>query len=115
MSKRFAGIALLLALFATSAHAETSGDARHADADERVIPFGESGWELFRPKDREQTLFDLTSDLWTERAGLGLRFHSSPLLIFDLQIDPFTQPHELIGRVYDFDIGATILTLRFRF
>jgi len=116
MSKRIAGTALLLALFATGAHAETPADALHADA--RVVHLGDSGWELFRPEDRAQTLFDLTyltSDLWSERAGLGLRFRSSAHFTIDLRVDPFTQPRDLIGPVYDFDIGATMLALRFHF
>lgn len=116
MSKRIAGIALLLSLFATSAFAESPADALYADA--RVVRLGDNGWELFRPEDRAQTLFDLTyltSDLWSDRAGLGLRFRSSPHLTFDLRIDPFTQPRDLIGPVYDFDIGATVLALRLSF
>ena len=116
MSKRIAGIALLLSLFATSAVAESPADALHADA--RVVRLGDNGWELFRPADRDQTPFDLTyltSDLWSDRAGLGLRFRSSPHLTFDLRIDPFTQPRDLIGPVYDFEIGATVLALRFSF
>ena len=116
MSKRIAGIALLLSLFATSAVAESPADALHADA--RVVRLGDNGWELFRPADRDQTLFDLTyltNDLWSDRAGLGLRFRSSPHLTFDLRIDPFTQPRDLIGPVYDFEIGATVLALRFSF
>ena len=116
MSKRIAGIAFLLSLFATSAVAESPADALHADA--RVVRLGDNGWELFRPADRDQTPFDLTyltSDLWSDRAGLGLRFRSSPHLTFDLRIDPFTQPRDLIGPVYDFEIGATVLALRFSF
>ena len=118
MSKRFAGTALLLALFATSAQAETLGDARYADTSPRVVQFGQSGWELFRPEDRTQTLFDptyLTHDLWSDRAGLGLRFRSSPHLTIDFRVDPFSQSRELIGPVYDFNIGATMLLLRFNF
>ena len=116
MSKRMAGIALLVSLFTASAYAEPPADALYADA--RVVRLGDSGWELFRPEDRAQTLFDLTyltSDLRSERAGLGLRFRSSPQLAFDLRIDPFTQPRDMIGPVYDFDIGATVLALRIRF
>ena len=116
MSKRIAGIALLLSLFATSAVAESPADALHADA--RVVRLGNDGWELFRPEDRAETLFDLTyltSDLWSDRAGLGLRYRSSPRLTFDLRIDPFAQPRDLIGPVYDFDIGATVLALHLGF
>ena len=118
MSKRFAGTALLLALFATGAHADSLDRDSYVDADERVVTFGDSGWELFRPMCREQTLFDLTyltHDLLTERTGLGLRFHSSTHLTIDFEVDPFTQSRSLIGPNYDFGIGATTLALRFSF
>ena len=116
MSKRTAGIALLLALFATGTHAETPADALYADA--RVVRLGDSGWELFRPEPRVLTPFDptyLTSDLWSERAALGLRFRASLRLTFDLRADPFTQPRDIIGPLYDFDVGATVLALRVHF
>ncbi|MCO4812347.1 MAG: hypothetical protein KC572_12140 [Gammaproteobacteria bacterium] len=112
MSKCFAGIALLFALFATGAQAELP------DEGERVVTFGTSGWELFRPMCREQTPFDLTyltHDLLSERTGLGLRFHSSTHLTIDIEVDPFTQSRSLIGPNYDFGIGATTLALRFSF
>ncbi|MDH3621260.1 MAG: hypothetical protein OER91_10225 [Gammaproteobacteria bacterium] len=118
MSKRIAGTALLLALLTTGAHAESPGDAHRTDASPRVIQIGDSGWEFFRPEDRTKTPFDLTymtSDLWSERAGLGLRFRSSTHLTIDLRVDPLTQPRDLIGPVYDFNIGATVLALRFSF
>lgn len=118
MSKHFAGIALLLALFATGAYAETHGHSNSIDADERVVSLGDSGWELFRPARREQTLFDpnyLTRDLLSERAGLGLRFHSSTQLTVDFAVDPFTRERDLIGPNYDMGIGAATLALRFSF
>lgn len=118
MSKRFAGTAMLLALFATGAHAEPPGYDARIDADERVVVLGDSGWELFRPTRREQTLFDLTyltRDLLAERPGLGLRFHSSAHLTIDLELDPFTRDRSLIGPIYDPGIGATSFALRFSF
>jgi hypothetical protein len=118
MSKRIAGTALLLALLATGAHAELPGRDSHVDVNERVVTFGDSGWEMFRPTCREQTPFDLTyltHNLLTERTGLGLRFHSSTHLTIDFEIDPFTQRRSLIGPNYDFGIGATTLALRFSF
>ena len=118
MSRRLAGTALLLALFATSANAETLGRSNDLDANERVFPFGESGWELFRPECREPTLFDLTyltHDLRSKRAGLGLRFHSSSHLTIGLEVDPFTQRRDLIGPIYDLGIGATTLAWRLSF
>ena len=116
MSKRFAGTALLVSMLAANAYAEMPTDTLYADA--RVVQLGESSWELFRPECRTQTLFDLTyltSDLWSERAGLGLRFRSSAQLSFDVRVDPFTQPRDVIGPVDDFNLGATIFALRIRF
>lgn len=118
MSKRFAGIASLLVLFVFNAHAETGKYAQAMEAEARVVVLGDSGWELFRPSCREMTPFDLTyltNHLRSERAGFGVRFHSSTHLTLDLEIDPFTQQRNLIGPVYDFGVGATTLALRFRF
>ena len=118
MSQHIAGIALLLALSTFNANAEVPGHADEVDVDARTVTLGNSGWEFFRPTCREQTLFDLaylTNDLRSERAGLGLRFRSSPYLALDLEIDPFTRKRDLIGPVYDFGIGATVLALRFNF
>lgn len=118
MSKRFAGTAILLVLFVANANAETPNDVHVLDTESRVVLIGNSGWELFRPVSREQNPFDLTyltNHLRTERAGFGLRFHSSPHLTLDFEIDPFTQRRNLIGPVYDFGIGATTLALRVSF
>ena len=118
MSKRFAGTAVLFALFASNANADTLNDVYTLDDESRVVLIGDSGWELFRPLSREQTSFDLTyltNHLRSERAGFGLRFHSSPHFTLDFEIDPFTQRQNLIGPVYDFDIGATTLALRISF
>ena len=118
MSKRFAGIASLLALFACNTHAETSNYTAAIEAGARVVALGDSGWEFFRPSCRERTPFDLTyltNHLRSERAGFGLRFHSSTHMTLELEIDPFTQQRNLIGPVYDLGIGATTLALRFRF
>jgi len=118
MSKHYAGTALLLALFATNTQAETLGHASYIDADERVVALGDSGWELFRPARREQTPFDLTyltHDLVSRHAGIGLRFHSSRHLTIDLETDPFARDRSLVAPIYDVDIGATTLALRFSF
>lgn len=118
MSKRCAGIASLLVLSAFNANAETNNYTAAIEAEARLVALGDSGWAFFRPSCREMTPFDLTyltDHLRSERAGLGLRFHSSTQLTLDLEIDPFTQQRNLIGPVYDFGIGATTLALRFRF
>jgi hypothetical protein len=118
MSKHLAGIALLLALFAASAHSETPDDSDRLDVEERVFSIGDSGWELFRPESREQTYFDLaylTDDLRSPRSAFGLRFQPSSRFTIDFEVDPITRQRDLIGPVYDFRIGATMLALRFSF
>jgi hypothetical protein len=118
MSKRLAGTAILLALLTTGAYADTEDYDSDLDFDERVVLLGDSGWQMFRPKTREQTPFDLTyltHDLLAPRTGFGLRFQSSTRLTIDLELDPFTQSSRLIGPNYDFGIGATMLALRFSF
>ena len=66
MSKRFAGIALMLTLFAAQATAE-----------ERTLAIGESGWEVFKPGGRDAAIFDLnylTADLLPDADPIGFRF-----------------------------------------
>jgi hypothetical protein len=118
MSKHIAGTALLLVLLATSAHSETPDDSDLLDVEERVVSIGDSDWELFRPESREQTYFDLaylTDDLRSPRSRFGLRFQPSSRFTIDFEVDPLTRQRDLIGPVYDFRIGATMLALRFSF
>lgn len=118
MSKRLAGIALLLTMFAAAAQGETPGHAGRIDTEQRVVRLFNSAWELFRPQCREQTLFDLnylTHDLRSERTGLGLRFSPSTHVTIDIELDPFTYDRNLIGPMYDPGIGATTVALRFSF
>lgn len=118
MSKRAAGITLLLGLLATSASAEMPGNASHSHADTPVIPFGNSGWELFRPMHREQEVFDLaylTDSLRSRNPGYGLRFHSSSHLTFDLQVDLLAHSEDLYGPIYDINAGATLFSVGISF
>lgn len=118
MSKRCAWIALLLLLLGTTANAESPYHSSHIDSEDRVLPFGLSGWELFRPKHREPAIFDfdyLTDDLRSEHVGFGIRFHSSQLLTLDLQLDPLTHRSDLVGPVYDMSVGAALLTIGYSF
>lgn len=118
MSKHLAGTALLLLMFATSAHSETFDDSNLVDTGERVVSIGDSDWELFRPVSREQKYFDLaylTDDLRSPRSGFGLRFQPSSRFTIDFEVDPLTRQRDLIGPVYDSGIGATMLALRFSF
>jgi hypothetical protein len=118
MSKRVAGIALLLGLVATGATAETPGNASYSYANDPVVAFGDSGWELFRPRHRPQEIYDLaylTDDLRSRNPGYGLRFRSSPQLTFDLQFDFLARSEELYGPIYNLQSGATVFSVGFHF
>jgi hypothetical protein len=118
MSKRMAGIAVLLGLLATGASAETLERASYTDANDRVFSIGESDWELFRPKYRALEKFDLaymTDDLRSKHTGYGLRFHSSSHVTFNLQIDLLAHSEELYGPIYDMSSGATVFSIGFSF
>lgn len=118
MSNRCAWIASLLILLGATAAAESPYHFSHSDAQDRVLPFGLSGWELFRPIESEPTLFDyayLAEELRSEHAGLGIRFHSSVRFVIDFSISPFGYEDDKIGPVYDLSDGATKLTLAFNF
>ena len=118
MSKRIAGIALLLGLFATGVNAETPGNSSQWYADDPVILIGDSGWELFRPRHRSQEIFDLsylTDDLRSRNPGYGLRFRSSAHLTFGLQIDLLAHSEELYGPIYDLNSRAAVFSVGFHF
>jgi len=118
MSKHLAGTALLLTLFAFSAHSETPDDADALEVEERIVLIGDSDWGLFRPESRELTYFDLaylTDDLRSPRSSFGLRFQPSSRFRIDFEVDPLTRRSDLIGPIYDSGVGATMLALRFSF
>ena len=118
MSKRIAGIAVLLGLLATGAIAETPEHASHTDVNDSVLSIGESGWQLFRAKYRAQEKFDLaylTDDLRSKNTGYGLRFQSSSHVTFNLQIDLLAHAEDLYGPIYDMSSGATVFSIGFSF
>jgi hypothetical protein len=117
MSKRFAWIALLVALAAT-AQAESPIRYAAADTADRVVPFGDSGWELYRPKCKDLSFSDLaylTDDLYSDRAGLGVRFRRSTSVTIDFEIDPLAHGEKLYAPLYDMGIGATTVSIAFHF
>jgi len=118
MSKRVAGIALLIVLFATGAGAEMPGSEHHPDANNLVISFDNSEWEIFRPWHRVYEDVDLaykTDVLRLKSSGYGLRFHSSPHLTFDLQVDVFGLTEDQFDPIYDVTSGAAIFSIGFHF
>ncbi|MDJ0711084.1 MAG: hypothetical protein QNJ14_11865 [Woeseiaceae bacterium] len=107
MSKRFAGIALLLTLCTAPATAE-----------ERTLAIGASGWEVFKPASRIATIFDLnylSEDLLRDADPIGFRFKRFDDLTISIAIDPLSRPEELVGPVSDLNIGATTLSFAFHF
>ena len=107
MSKRIAGIALLLTLFATN-----------ANADDKSLAIGDSGWEVFKPASRPATIFDLnylTEDLIADADPIGFRFKRFDELTISIEIDPLSRPSQMIGPVTDMGVGAAILSFAFHF
>ena len=118
MSKRAAEIALLIGLFATGAGAETPGTEDHPEANNLVISFDDSEWELFRPRHRVYEDVDLaymTDTLRLKSSGYGLRFRSSPHLTFDLQVDVLGLTEDRFDPIYDVTSGAAIFSIGFHF
>ena len=107
MSKRFAGIALMLTLIAAQ-----------ATADEKTLAIGETGWEVFKPGSRDTTYFDLnylTEDLLPDADPIGFRFKRFDELTISIAIDPLSRPKEFVGPVTDMNIGAMTLSFAFQF
>ncbi len=107
MSKRIAGIALVLTLFAVN-----------VNADEKTLAIGETGWEVFKPASREATIFDLnylTEDLIPDADPIGFRFKRFDDITISIEIDPLSRPRDMIGPVTDMGVGAATLFFAFHF
>ena len=107
MSKRIAGIALALALFAVN-----------ANADDNTLVIGNTGWELFKPAGREAKIFDLnylTEDLIPDADPIGFRFKRFDDITISIEIDPLSRQSDMIGPVTDMGVGAAILSFAFNF
>ena len=118
MSKRVAGIALLLGLLASHASAEMPGEESHPVSNNLVISFYGSDWELFRPRHRVYEDVDLaymTDTLHLKSSGYGLRFRSSPHLTFDLQVDILGLTEDQFDPIYDVMSGAAIFSVGIHF
>ena len=107
MSKRIAGIALALTLFAVT-----------ANADDNTLVIGNTGWELFKPAGREAKIFDLnylTVDLVADADPIGFRFKRLDEVTISIAIDPLSRPERMIGPVTDMGIGAATLSFAVHF
>ena len=118
MSKRIAGIALLLGFLATSAGAEIPGNENYSAANNLLISFADREWEIFRPRHRvyeDADLAYMTDTLRLKSSGYGLRFRSSPHLTFDLQVDVLGLTDDQFDPIYDVTSGAAIFSIGFHF
>jgi hypothetical protein len=116
MSKCIAGITLLFGLLATHADAEMPGSENHPVANDLVISFDNSEWELFRPRNRVYEDVDIaymTDTLRMKSSGYGLRFRSSPHMTFDLQVDILGLTEDQFDPIYDVTSGAAIFSIGF--
>ena len=107
MSKRIAGIALVLTLFAVTANAE-----------DKSLALGDTGWEVFKPGGRDAAVCDLsylTEDLIPDADPIGLRFKRFDDVTISIEIDPLSRTGDMIGPVTDMSIGAAILSFAFHF
>ncbi len=105
MSQRWAGIILLL--FAANVH-----------ADDKSLAIGTTGWEVFKPADRETSIFDLnwlTDDLLPDANRIGFRFRQFDDVTISIEVDPLSRPEKLFGPVTDMNVGATTLSFAFHF
>jgi hypothetical protein len=57
----------------------------------------------------------MMANLRSNQVGLGLRFSASGEFRFDLTLAPIVDRADYVGPVYDMDIGATRLSLSWRF
>jgi hypothetical protein len=106
-------IGLILALSAGGESGESGTTNSHP-----TLRLGTSDWLLYRPQPREAQFHDLDymmSRLRADQAGLGLRFSRSQYFRLNLTLSPLTDRDDVIGPVYDMDIGATRLSFTFSF
>ena len=115
MSKRIL-ISLILVLSAGTAAGE-SGEPGTTNS-HPTLRLGDSDWLLYRPQPRVVKIHDfdyMMSHLRTNQVGLGLRFSASGEFRFDLTLAPIVDRADYVGPVYDMDIGATRVSLSWRF
>ncbi|MDJ0749146.1 MAG: hypothetical protein QNJ11_06660 [Woeseiaceae bacterium] len=89
-----------------------------ANADEKSLALGDTGWEVFKPGSRDATISDLnylTEDLLPDADPIGFRFRRFEELTISIAIDPISRTSELVGPVTDMSIGATTLSFAIRF
>ena len=103
-------------LGAASTHA--APPERVAPESERSMRLGDSSWFLYRPDSQSPAIYDLDymlEGLRSDVPGYSLRFGSSLDFAFELKFAPLVDSSDLVGPVYNSDIGATQLVFSFSF
>lgn len=84
-----------------------------------IIPFGESGWELFGQIGLAQINQNVagfgSEDDSAATAGLGVRWHINPKIAVAAQIDAYVWQNDFIGSEYDLSVGAQMLSFQVNF
>lgn len=83
-----------------------------------IIPFGESGWELFGQLGLGRADIDCTgcTDETVGSAGVGVRFFPTEHLSVGFQIDAFAyEDDSLASQTFDIGVGTSQLSLQYLF
>jgi hypothetical protein len=84
-----------------------------------IVPFADSGWELFGQLGFGRVNFDLTGfgseDENVFAGGIGIRFNTSQNLSLAVQTDVYVWEDTSLGPAYDLAVGGTQLTLQYMF
>ena len=83
-----------------------------------IIPFADSGWELFGQLGLGTVDINVLGDSTSENvgsAGLGVRYSFSENLSLGLQTDAYAYEEVDFGTTYDIGVVQTAITIRFSF
>ena len=83
-----------------------------------IIPFGESGWELFGRAGAAQIRQSVAGASDTDSGatlGLGVRWHINPKIAVAIQVDAYVWQNSNIGSEYDLAVGAETLSFQVNF
>ena len=84
-----------------------------------IIPFGESGWELFGQLGLATVTFDITGfgdeDQSAGAGGIGVRYSPTQNFSVGIQTDVYVWEDDSLGPTYDLAVGGTQLAFQFIF
>ena len=83
-----------------------------------IIPFGDSGWELFGQLGLGTVDFSIQGSTTSESvgsAGLGVRYSFGQNVSVGIQTDAYAYEEVDFGTTYDVGVGQTAITVNFSF